>query len=93
MKYKVLDINNYDEMVDDYLEDFSEEFNYVSSKKMVMNRKSKFKKFIKPVLINELEHQLNEYPEILEENFENKGNGIYVSKVGGVKVIIEEKKE
>lgn len=93
MKYKILDINNYDEMVDDYLEDFSEEFNYVSSKKMVMNRKSKFKKFIKPVLINELEHQLNEYPEILEENFENKGNGIYVSKVGGVKVIIEEKEE
>ena len=92
MKYKVLDINNYDEMVDDYLEGFSEEFNYASSKKMVMNRKSKFKKFIKPVLINELEHQLNEYPEILEENFENKGNGIYVSKAG-VKVIIEEKEE
>lgn len=57
-----------------------------------MNRKSKFKEFIKPVLINELEHQLNEYPEILEENFENKGNGIYVSKAG-VKVIIEEKEE
>ena len=92
MKYKVLDINNYDEVVDDYLEGFSEEFNYVSSKKMVMNRKSKFKEFIKPVLINELEHQLNEYPEILEENFENKGNGIYVSKAG-VKVIIEEKEE
>ena len=92
MKYKVLDINNYDEVVDDYLEGFSEEFNYVSSKKMVMNRKSKFKEFIKPVLINELEHQLNEYPEILEENFENKGNGIYVSKAG-VKVIIEKKKE
>lgn len=33
MKYKVLDINNYDEMVDDYLEGFSEEFNYASSKK------------------------------------------------------------
>lgn len=90
MKYKVLDINNYDEMVDDYLESFSEEFDYVSSKKMVMNRKSKFKEFIKPVLINEFEHQLNEYPEILEEDFENKGNGIYVSKAG-VKVIIEEK--
>lgn len=92
MKYKVLDINNYDEVVDDYLEGFSEEFNYVSSKKMVMNRKSKFKEFIKPVLINELEHQLNEYPEILEENFENKGNGIYVFETG-VKVIIEKKKE
>ena len=92
MKYKVLDINNYDEVVDDYLEGFSEEFNYVSSKKMVMNRKSKFKEFIKPVLINELEHQLNEYPEILEENFENKGNGIYVFETR-VKVIIEKKKE
>lgn len=33
MKYKVLDIKNYDEMIDEYLESFAEEFDYDSSKK------------------------------------------------------------
>lgn len=90
MKYKVLDIDNYDEMINEYLEDFAEEFDYDSSKKMVMDGKDKFKKFIKPILINEFEQQLNEYPELLKKAFESKGNGVYVSD-DGVEFILEKK--
>lgn len=89
MKYKVLDIDNYDEMIEEYLESFAEEFDYDSSKRMVKDGKEKFKEFIKPILINEFEQQLNEYPEILEEDFENKGNGVYVSDTG-VEFMLEE---
>lgn len=57
-------------------------------KKMVMDNKDKFKEFIKPILINEFEQQLTEHPEVLEE-FENKGNGVYVSNTG-VEFVLEE---
>lgn len=81
MKYKVLDMNNIDKMVEEFLEDFAENFDYESSKKMIFESKDKFIKWIKPILINDFEHDINDNPEILE-NFENKGNGVYVSDTG-----------
>lgn len=91
MKYKILDIKNYDNIIDNYLENFADEFDCLSSKAMIKNRKAQFTELVKPIFINELEEQFNKYPETLKE-YENKRNGVYVSKVG-VKVIIEEKKE
>lgn len=91
MKYKVLDIKNYDNIIDNYLENFADEFNYLSSKGMIEDRKAQFTELVKPIFINELEEGFNKDPEILKR-FENKGNGVYVSKAG-VKAIIEEKEE
>lgn len=38
-----------------------------------------------------MENELNENPEILNESFENKGNGVYVSDTGVEFVLKEEK--
>lgn len=91
MKYKVLDIENFDNIIDGYLENFADEFDYDSSKEMVKKRKKQFIEFIKPIFINEVENELNENPEILNESFENKGNGVYVSNTGVEFVLKEEK--
>lgn len=88
MVYKVLDISNYDDMINEYLDEFKEEFDYDSSKEMVMKGKDKFKKFIKPIIINEFNHQLNDYPDLLENAFTYKGNNTYISDMGA-KFIIE----
>lgn len=91
MKYRILDLKNYESIVDEYLEVFADEFDYDSSKEMVKERKKQFIEFIKPIFINEVENELNENPEILNESFENKGNGVYVSDTGVEFVLKEEK--
>lgn len=91
MRYKVLDIENFDNIIDGYLENFADEFDYLSSKGMIEDRKAQFTELVEPIFINELEEQFNKYPETLK-GYENKGNGVYVSKAG-VKVIIEEREQ
>lgn len=39
MKYRILDLKNYESIVDEYLEVFADEFDYDSSKEMVKERK------------------------------------------------------
>lgn len=90
MTYKILKIENYDGVTDDYLENLADEFDYESSKKMLKDRKAKFVEFIEPVFKNELQKQLNENPEILKKEFKNEGNGVYLSNTGA-KITIEEK--
>lgn len=90
MAYEVLKIENYDDVIDNYLKDLSEEFEYDSSKKMLKDRKAKFVEFIEPIFKNELQEEFNENPEILKKNFKNKGNGKYISNTGS-QLTIEEK--
>ena len=92
MKYKILNLKNFESVIDEYLEFFSDEFDYDSSKEMVKGRKKQFIEFVKPIFINELENEFSENPEILNESFENKGNGIYVSNTG-VELLLKEEEE
>ncbi|MGX5378229.1 hypothetical protein ACWCL1_08300 [Ligilactobacillus sp. LYQ135] len=89
-KIKILKIENYDDVINDCLENLANEFDYNSSKKMLENRKAQFIKFIEPIFKNELQEEFNKNPEILKKNFKNEGNGVYISNTG-VKLTIEEK--
>lgn len=91
MKYKILDINNYDKIVDAFLETFKEEFYYDSTKELVMKGKDKFKEFTKPIIINELNQQLNEYPDLLDKFFKRTDDNTYTDNTGlTLKVVVDD---
>lgn len=52
MRYKVLDIENFDNIIDGYLENFADEFDYLSSKGMIEDRKAQFTELVEPIFIN-----------------------------------------
>ncbi|MGX5377586.1 hypothetical protein ACWCL1_04980 [Ligilactobacillus sp. LYQ135] len=81
-KYKIVKLIGFEKMVKEFIEEYLlDEFEHESSQEIIMNQLKGFSELLKPAFINELETDINDYPEILN-NFEKESENVYVSEDG-----------